>query len=129
MPRVVHFEIHAADPARAARFYGDLFGWTITRWEGPVDYWMVRTGEPGEPGIDGGIVRRRGDGPADGQPVNAYVCTVSVPEIDPLVDRITELGGIIAVPKFAVPGVGWVAYGKDTEGNIFGLMHADPGAA
>ena len=25
MPRVVHFEVHAADPARAARFYADLF--------------------------------------------------------------------------------------------------------
>ena len=29
----------------------------------------------------------------------------------------------------AVPGVGWLAYAKDTEGNIFGLMQADPSAA
>ena len=27
MNRVVHFEIHAADPERAARFYGEVFGW------------------------------------------------------------------------------------------------------
>jgi predicted enzyme related to lactoylglutathione lyase len=29
----------------------------------------------------------------------------------------------------AVAGVGWLAYGKDTEGNIFGVMQADPTAA
>jgi predicted enzyme related to lactoylglutathione lyase len=27
-----------------------------------------------------------------------------------------------------IPGVGWLAYCKDTEGNIFGLMQADPKA-
>lgn len=32
------------------------------------------------------------------------------------------------VPKTAAPGVGWLAYCKDTEGNIFGLMENDPSA-
>jgi hypothetical protein len=27
-----------------------------------------------------------------------------------------------------VPGVGWLAYCKDTEGNIFGMMQADKSA-
>jgi predicted enzyme related to lactoylglutathione lyase len=27
-----------------------------------------------------------------------------------------------------VPGVGWLAYFKDTEGNIFGIMQNDPNA-
>jgi predicted enzyme related to lactoylglutathione lyase len=27
-----------------------------------------------------------------------------------------------------IPGVGWLAYGKDTEGNIFGIMQSDAGA-
>src|SRR5689334_19629414 len=35
MPRVVHFEIHAEDPERAARFYGGVFGWQINKWAGP----------------------------------------------------------------------------------------------
>lgn len=125
MPRVVHFEIHAADPERASGFYRELFGWDITRWEGPVPYWLVKTGEVDEPGIDGGIVVRRGSGPDDGQSVNAYVCTIEVPELDPVLERLEAIGGVLAVPKMPIPGVGWVAYGKDTEGNIFGLMQSD----
>jgi hypothetical protein len=129
MSRVVHFEIHAADPGRAAAFYRALFGWTITRWEGPVDYWLIRTGEAPEAGIDGGMVRRRGDEPVEDQGVNAYVCTVQIPELDPVLRRVPELGGAVVVPKMPIPGVGWLAYGKDTEGNIFGMMQEDPAAA
>src|SRR5262245_37659764 len=60
MPRVVHFEIHAAEPERAIRFYHELFGWQFNKWAGPEDYWLVVTGPKEEPGIDGGMVRRRG---------------------------------------------------------------------
>ena len=28
----------------------------------------------------------------------------------------------------AIPGVGWLAYCKDTEGHIFGMMQNDPSA-
>jgi predicted enzyme related to lactoylglutathione lyase len=38
MPRVVHFEIHAADPARGVKFYGKIFGWTFQKWEGPMEF-------------------------------------------------------------------------------------------
>jgi hypothetical protein len=27
-----------------------------------------------------------------------------------------------------IPGIGWLAYCKDTEGHIFGIMHPDPAA-
>jgi predicted enzyme related to lactoylglutathione lyase len=27
-----------------------------------------------------------------------------------------------------IPGVAWLAYGKDTEGNIFGMIQNDPAA-
>ena len=43
MSRVVHFEIHAENPERAVRFYTAVFGWTITKWDGPFDYWLVST--------------------------------------------------------------------------------------
>ena len=42
--------------------------------------------------------------------------------------KIKDKGGIIVVPKHAVPGVGWAAYFKDPEGNSFGLMEEDPTA-
>ena len=75
--RVVHFEIHADNPERAAAFYTALLGWKLTRWEGPMDYWMVFTGPDGTPGINGGMIRRQH--PLSGQDRRiAYVCTVYV---------------------------------------------------
>jgi len=46
--------------------------------------------------------------------------------VDDAVKKAWSGGGTIALPKMPIPGVGWLAYCKDTEGNIFGLMQADP---
>src|SRR5687768_9663241 len=113
MPRPIHFEIHADDPERAITFYADLFGWQFQKWDGPMPYWLVTTGPTEEPGINGGLMKRMGSGPADGQAVNAYVCTCGVTDVDALVARVTSIGGTIAVPKMPVPGIGWLAYAKD----------------
>jgi predicted enzyme related to lactoylglutathione lyase len=126
MPRVVHFEIHAEDPQRAIRFYQSLFAWEFSKWDGPQDYWLVKTGSDGQPGINGGLIRRHGT--VDGTAVIAYVCTVDVPSIDETLRAVPAKGGTIVVPKMPIPGVGWLAYAKDTEGNIFGFMQPDPGA-
>jgi predicted enzyme related to lactoylglutathione lyase len=128
MPRVVHFEVHAADPARAAKFYAELFGWDVRRFDGPVEYWLIVTGPDGTPGVNGGMVARRGPAPAEGQAVNAYVCTVDVPDLDESFAKALTLGGTVALPKMPIPGVGWLAYVKDTEGNILGMMQSDPTA-
>jgi uncharacterized protein len=128
MPRVIHFEIHADNPERAVAFYQSVFGWTITRWDGPVEYWMIVTGPDNQPGINGGLLRRPGPAPTEGQCVNSYVCTVDVPSVDEWIGRITAAGGVIALPKMPVPGVGWLAYARDPEGNIFGLMQMDAAA-
>ena len=126
MPRVVHFEIHATDPDRAVNFYKTLFGWNFQKWEGPMEYWMVITGPDDQPGINGGLVRRQGE--IDGQAVIAYVCTVDVENLDASVQTAVDNGGQIALPKMPIPGMGWLAYCKDTEGNIFGMMQGDPNA-
>jgi predicted enzyme related to lactoylglutathione lyase len=126
MPRVVHFEIHAADTERAVNFYTTLFGWSFQKWEGPMEYWLVTTGPDDQPGINGGLVRRQGE--IDGQAVIAYVCTVDVENLDSSVQTALDNGGQIALPKMPIPGMGWLAYCKDTEGNIFGMMQNDPNA-
>ena len=126
MPRVVHFEIHAAEPARAISFYQKLFDWQFQSWEGPMEYWLVITGPDGQPGINGGLMRRQGE--IDGQAVIAYVCTVDVSSVDESIKTAEEIGGQVVVPKMPVPGIGWLVYCKDTEGNIFGMMEANPEA-
>ena len=129
MPRIVHFEIHALDPERLAEFYRRLFGWTITKWDGPMEYWLIETGAKDAPGINGGLMRRQGGPPTDGQAVNAFVCTADVPSLDDVLTRLEGLGGRLALPRMAVPGIGWLAYVKDPDGNIMGAMQADPAAA
>ncbi|HSV65642.1 MAG TPA: VOC family protein [Mycobacteriales bacterium] len=125
MGRVVHFEIHAGDPDRAERFYSEIFGWTITRWDGsPIDYRLITTGPDDEPGINGAILQRQGD--LDGEGVIAYVCTVDVADIGQTEKAVAAAGGQQVMDRQHIPGVGWVAYFKDTEGNIFGGIQAEP---
>jgi predicted enzyme related to lactoylglutathione lyase len=126
MSRVVHFEIHAENPQRAAAFYQGLFGWQFKKWDGPVDYWVIVTGPDNQKGINGGMIKRQGA--IDGTAVIAYVCTVDTDNLDASMSKATQLGGQIALPKMPIPGIGWLAYVKDTEGNIFGMMQADANA-
>ncbi len=125
MGRVVHFEIHAADPDRAERFYRRVFGWEIRRWEGtPVDYRLITTGDDERPGINGAIVQRRGG--AGGKAVTAFVCTVDVDDLAAIQASVAEAGGEQVVDRQELDGVGAFAYFKDSEGNIFGAMQSAP---
>jgi uncharacterized protein len=120
MGRVVHFEIHASDPQRAIKFYEAVFGWKITKWEGPIEYWLIKTGD-GPPGIDGAILPRSGV-PEEQAPPKGFVCTVAVDAIDQAISAIETAGGKIVVPKWEIPGVGTIAYAHDTELNVFGVL-------
>lgn len=123
MGRVVHFEIHAEDPARARIFYERVFNWKIAQWNDD-DYWLITTGKDGEKGINGGILKRLGNAPTFDNPVSAFVCTVDVEDIDESSKKVVESGGNIMVEKREMGGLGWLCYCKDTEGNIFGLMQS-----
>lgn len=128
MNHVVHFEIHAADLGRAQAFYQAVFGWQVKDMgPGMGNYRLVSTdgSEPGRPasrGINGGITPRQGPGPKGGEPVNAFVCIMAVEDIDAHVAKAKNAGGTIAIQKMEVPGVGWLAYAKDPEGNLFGML-------
>lgn len=121
MNRVVHFELGVVNPERAIRFYNGVFGWTAQKYEGPMEYWLVNTGDPKEPGINGGLAINR-----DAQP--RTVNTIAVDSIDETMKKVEEAGGKIVVPKTAIPGVGWLAYFTDPEGNLLGLHQFDSSA-
>ena len=128
MSRVIHFEIHADNPERAVGFYTKLLGWQFSKWDGPMEYWLVNTGADPEPGINGGLMKRMGPPPTPGQAVNAFPCTVNVDNLDTSLRLAVSLGATVAMPKMPIPGMGWLAYFHDTEGNILGMMQADPAA-
>jgi uncharacterized protein len=102
-------------------FYENVFGWKFTQW-GPdsMPYWLISTGEG--PGIDGGMLPRR-------DPEQPCVNTIGVENLDAMLETALRQGGVCVLPKMPVPGVGWLAYCKDTEGNMFGMMQNDPTAA
>ena len=53
---------------------------------------------------------------------------IPVKNVDETITKITQNGGQIAIPKMAVPGIGWLVYFKDLDGHIVGAMQADPNA-
>jgi predicted enzyme related to lactoylglutathione lyase len=121
MPRVQHFEISANDPEKVASFYKEIFGWKVTKWEGPVEYWLVETGEAEEPGIDGGISRPN-------EVLSGTVNTIGVNDIEAYLEKVIQYGGKVVVEKHVIPGVGYNAYCQDIEGTIFGVHQEDPSA-
>jgi uncharacterized protein len=130
MSRPIHFEIHASDPARAIDFYELVMGWTFQRF-GVNDYWLISTGGSDKPGINGGLVLRKGAAPdmkAPG-PMSGFVCTMEVKDLETFEHAVVNAGGTIVVARHAIPGIGWLCYARDTEGNIFGLSQPDPAAA
>ncbi len=121
MPRITHFDIPSDDPERAQKFYSEVFGWKFDKWDGPMEYWMVKTGENNEPGINGGLARR-----LPGQ--ISITNTIEVPSLDEYTSKIASKGGQVLLPKMPIPGVGYFATCMDTEGNIFGMIQMDKSA-
>ena|SRR5215831_17238549 len=120
MQRIVHFEIYTDNPESVQPFYRDIFGWTFKKFEGgPIEYWLVTTGEDKQPGINGGLTR-----PREGQS-SGTINTIAVGSLDETVRKIEKHSGKICVPKMAIPGVGWLAYAEDPAGNVFGLLEPD----
>jgi predicted enzyme related to lactoylglutathione lyase len=104
-------------------FYQDVFGWKFNKFEGgPIEYWLVTTGDDKQPGINGGMTR-----PREGQSPGT-LNTVAVKFLDQTIRQIEQRGGKICVPKMAIPKVGWLAYAADPAGNVFGVIEPDTNA-
>jgi predicted enzyme related to lactoylglutathione lyase len=121
MPKINHFEINADNVSRAKGFYENVFDWKIEKWEGPIDYWIITAGEEDEEGINGGLQKRE----SKEDTVFNYI---GVESVDETIKKIEKSGGDILKPKSPIPGVGYYAFFKDTEGNRLGIMEEDEDA-
>jgi hypothetical protein len=115
---MVHLEIPAGDTAKAREFWGGLFGWQWQAFDGPFEYHMTRFSEN-----TGGAIYT--PDPPDKRGPRVYF---DVDDINAGNARVSELGGEGGEAQ-PVPGMGWFAVCKDTEGNEFGLWQNDPNAA
>ena len=122
MPKVIHFDLTAENPQRAMDFYQQVFNWRFEKWDGPMEYWLIDAGPEEEEGIGGGLAQRT-------SPDDGTLNTIGVTSLDETLPLIMDNGGEVVRDKTAVPGVGWLAYCRDTEGNDFGVMELDPEAA
>ncbi|MEP7166432.1 MAG: VOC family protein [Candidatus Woesebacteria bacterium] len=121
MNSVHYFEIQADDPTRAVNFYVQIFDWKFTKDDAlAIDYWRIT-----EAGINGGLLKRPAPAPKPPTGTNAYTCSIEVVDFDVCAEKILKNGGVVALEKFAVPGVCWQGYFLDTEGNTFGLFQPD----
>ena len=109
--KLVHFELPAADAARACGFWSGVFGWTFNDPGMGFEYWMTQNAEG-----QGGAVY-----PAEPTGLLAYFDS---DDIDATVAKVRESGGT-ADDKLPVPHVGWFAHCTDTEGNRFGVFQSD----
>ena len=121
MGRVIHFEITADDPDRAAGFYRKAFGWEIVGWEQPMKYLLATTGPADAAGINGAITDRQ-------EHRQAVVNTIDVESWEKGAAAVAAAGGEVLMPKTAIPGIGYFAYCRDTEGNVFSILESDPEA-
>lgn len=130
MSKVSRFEVFVDNPERAMAFYAAVFGWKFEKWTGLNDYWMVMAGPQNEFGINGGMTRRpKGGSASAGTPVNAFICTINVQSLENTMNLILSNGGSVMKEREAIRGIGWLAYFYDSEGNCFGIMQNDSGAA
>jgi predicted enzyme related to lactoylglutathione lyase len=116
MAGIIHFEINADNPERACEFYSKAFGWKIENLAGGPNCWLVATGAEAELGIR----YRMGNW--------TTVNTIGVSSVDEAIRDIERAGGKMVQPKMHIPGIGYLAYCQDTEGNIFGIVENDPSA-
>ncbi len=120
MDKVVHFEIPVDDLERAQKFYKNIFGWTMDAVP-DMEYIIIRTtpvdenNMPTEPGaINGGMMKRQ-------SPLTSPLVIINVQNIEDSMKKVKKMGGEIVRGKTQVMDMGYVAYFKDTEGNIIGL--------
>jgi len=123
MNKVIHFELPADNTDRAKKFYKETFDWQ-TEDVPDMNYIILRTAEIDEKmmikesgAINGGMFKRSD---MDNM-INGPTFAIDVEDIDSAVKKIKNAGGLILKEKTPVGDMGFIAYFKDTEGNILSV--------
>ncbi len=117
MYRMIHFEIPTTTPIKSMVFYNQVFGWTF-KPSANQKKWMVITGSK-EHQVLGNPFQKRLTA------VQSLTNTIEVKNVDLVLKMIQQAGGQVIMPKTAIPEVGWLAYFKDLEQQVFGIMQPD----
>ena len=109
-------ELTTSDPAAAAVFYGELFGWTVAPPDPAMGgYRVVKIGEIGIAGITG---------PMPGAPAVPphWGSYITVPDADHTAQRCSALGGKVLAAPFDIPNVGKMTVLQDPQGAVLSAI-------
>ncbi len=109
-------ELVTPDPARAAEFYGQLFGWNVKAPDEAMGgYRVVQLADASVAGIMAM--------PKDAPPMPPHWgCYVTVADTDQTVQRCIALGGKALMPAMDIPGVGRMAVLQDPQGAVLSVI-------
>lgn len=114
---VVWWEINAKDGEKLSAFYREVFEWEMPRDEQSGIWEVTRSDEPGN--IGGGIFTGQGRLPT-------HRCIyVQVEDIDLVCGRAADAGQEILQGPFALEGLGQLAFFRDPEGHMIGLIERE----
>lgn len=119
MNKVVHFELPFEDKDRAMKFFSETFGWQMQDVP-QMNYVLATTTQSGDQGplkpgaINGGMGKK-------GDQITVPSFSIEVPSIDEAFVKIKAEGGEVVSEKTPVGEMGFMAYFKDTEGNVLSL--------
>ena len=109
---VMQFQIISKKPDETARFYSELFGWTIDA-DNPMGYRRIDTGST--EGIHGGIW------PAPPQAPNFVQLFVAVSDVKASVEQAEGLGAKVLIPPTLLPEGDEMAVMHDPSGMSFAV--------
>lgn len=108
-----HFAINVEDSDRARAFYEAVFGWKFEAW-GPPGFYMSQVGN-----LKASLQKRQ-DEPFP-TVIGNFECSISVDDVDRVVELILAHGGEVTLAKVTIPSVCDIARVKDCEGNTFSI--------
>jgi predicted enzyme related to lactoylglutathione lyase len=123
--KLTHFAIHIDDIDRAKNFYSEVFDWGFASY-GPPDFLQIKADKT-ENGELIGALQSRNYSPVK-EKIIGLECTISVESVDEIIEKVSNNGGQIVMPKMAIPHVGWITKFLDTEGNLVCAMESDNNA-
>ena len=123
MYRITKFDVPATTPLKSVAFYNHVFGWTFEPSDNQKKWTAKITSTSQQHQITGNPFLRKA------KSAQSLSNAIEVRDVAHTLVNIQKEGGKVVVPKFPVPGIGWMAYFQDLEENIFGLMQLDKMAA
>jgi predicted enzyme related to lactoylglutathione lyase len=111
---IVRWQIVTPEPAKAAAFYREVFGWELSA-ANAMGYRELHTGAKSATPVDGGVW------PSPPNQPGFVQLFIEVADIDGFVAKATKLGARIIVPKSVLPDGDSMAVLLDPTGIPFGV--------